>query len=61
MQSRVLAKYARGRCVIQAVLGDMAAERVDAIVNAADSKLAHGRASRGRNEVLATFMPKSGF
>jgi O-acetyl-ADP-ribose deacetylase (regulator of RNase III) len=42
MQSRVLAEYNRDRYVLQAVLGDMTAERVDAIVNAANSNLAHG-------------------
>lgn len=42
MQSRVLAEHARGRYILQAVHGDMTAERADAIVNAANSKLAHG-------------------
>jgi O-acetyl-ADP-ribose deacetylase (regulator of RNase III) len=29
-------------CVVRAVLGDLTAERVDAVVNAANSRLAHG-------------------
>jgi O-acetyl-ADP-ribose deacetylase (regulator of RNase III) len=39
---RILAEHTSGRTVLQAVLGDMTAERVDAIVNAANSNLAHG-------------------
>ena len=42
MDPRILAEHAHGRWVLQAVLGDMTAERVDAIVNAANSNLAHG-------------------
>ena len=42
MQSRILAEDTHGRHTLQAVLGDMTAERVDAIVNAANSNLAHG-------------------
>jgi len=42
MDPRVLIEHIYGRCVLQAVLGDMTAERVDAIVNAANSNLAHG-------------------
>jgi O-acetyl-ADP-ribose deacetylase (regulator of RNase III) len=42
MDPRVLAEHTCGHCVLQAVLGDMTAERVDAIVNAANSNLAHG-------------------
>jgi O-acetyl-ADP-ribose deacetylase (regulator of RNase III) len=42
MDPRILAEHAHGRYVLQAVLGDMTAERVDAIVNAANSNLAHG-------------------
>jgi len=42
MDPRILAEHTSGHTVLQAVLGDMAAERVDAIVNAANSNLAHG-------------------
>ncbi len=41
MVPRILVEYTQGLCVLQAVLGDMTAERVDAIVNAANSNLAH--------------------
>ena len=37
MDPRILAEHAHGRHLLQAVLGDMTAERVDAIVNAANS------------------------
>ena len=42
MDPHILAERAVGRCVLQAVLGDMTSERVDAIVNAANTNLAHG-------------------
>jgi O-acetyl-ADP-ribose deacetylase (regulator of RNase III) len=42
MERQTLAEAVVGSCVLQAVLGDMTAERVDAIVNAANSRLAHG-------------------
>ena len=42
MVPRVLAEQTVGRCVFQAVLGDMTSEDVEAIVNAANSQLAHG-------------------
>jgi O-acetyl-ADP-ribose deacetylase (regulator of RNase III) len=42
MNPRILAEHASDHYVLQAVLGDMTAERVDAIVNAANSNLAHG-------------------
>ena len=42
MDPRILVEHAGNRYVLQAVLGDMTAERVDAIVNAANSNLAHG-------------------
>jgi len=42
MGPRILAEHTLGRCLLQAVLGDMTSERVDAIVNAANSRLAHG-------------------
>jgi O-acetyl-ADP-ribose deacetylase (regulator of RNase III) len=42
MDPRVLIEHMYGRCVLQAVLGDMTTERVDAIVNAANSNLSHG-------------------
>ncbi len=42
MDPRILAEHTTANTVLQAVLGDMTAERVDAIVNAANSNLAHG-------------------
>ena len=42
MDPRILAEHAGNRYVLQAVRGDMTTERVDAIVNAANSNLAHG-------------------
>jgi O-acetyl-ADP-ribose deacetylase (regulator of RNase III) len=42
MEPKILAEQAVGNCVFQAVLGDMTAEEVDAIVNAANTHLAHG-------------------
>ncbi|MCW8984833.1 MAG: macro domain-containing protein [Thermoanaerobaculales bacterium] len=42
MDPRILAEHVGNHYVLQAVLGDMTAERVDAIVNAANSNLAHG-------------------
>lgn len=42
MDAQTLAEYPIGDCVLQAVLGDMTLERVDAIVNPANSLLAHG-------------------
>jgi O-acetyl-ADP-ribose deacetylase (regulator of RNase III) len=42
MDPRILAEHAGDSYVLQAVLGDMTAERVDAVVNAANSNLAHG-------------------
>ena len=42
MYPRILAEHTGDHYVLQAVLGDMTAERVDAIVNAANSNLAHG-------------------
>ena len=42
MDPRILAEQAGKHYLLQAVLGDMTAERVDAIVNAANSNLAHG-------------------
>ncbi|MDH3815216.1 MAG: macro domain-containing protein, partial [Acidobacteriota bacterium] len=42
MEPRILAEQAGKHYELQAVLGDMTAERVDAIVNAANSNLAHG-------------------
>jgi len=42
MNSRILAEHTHSRYVLQAVLGDMTAEQVDAIVNAANTNLAHG-------------------
>lgn len=41
MEAEVLAERIEGRCTLQAVLGDMTTEQVDAIVNAANSNLAH--------------------
>jgi O-acetyl-ADP-ribose deacetylase (regulator of RNase III) len=42
MEPEVLAERVEGRCTLQAVLGDMTSEQVNAIVNAANSHLAHG-------------------
>ena len=42
MERTVLAELERGGTVVRAILGDLTAERVDAIVNAANSRLAHG-------------------
>ena len=42
MQPRILAEYTSGHCILQAVLGDMTVEEVEAIVNAANTNLAHG-------------------
>lgn len=42
MDPRILAEHTGRNYVLQAVLGDMTAERVDAIINAANSHLAHG-------------------
>jgi O-acetyl-ADP-ribose deacetylase (regulator of RNase III) len=42
MESRVLERQTVAGCQLEAVLGDMTSEKVDAIVNAANSKLAHG-------------------
>jgi O-acetyl-ADP-ribose deacetylase (regulator of RNase III) len=42
MESRVLAQETVAGCQLEAVLGDMTSERVDAIVNAANTNLAHG-------------------
>ncbi len=42
MERTVLAETERHGTVVRAVLGDLTQERVDAIVNAANSRLAHG-------------------
>jgi O-acetyl-ADP-ribose deacetylase (regulator of RNase III) len=42
MESRVLERQTVAGCQLEAVLGDMTSEKVDAIVNAANSRLAHG-------------------
>lgn len=42
MQSCVLAERKEGAVLLQAIRGDLAREAVDAIVNAANSNLAHG-------------------
>jgi O-acetyl-ADP-ribose deacetylase (regulator of RNase III) len=42
MERQVLVEYEIGGCTLRAVLGDLTAEAVDAIVNAANSMLAHG-------------------
>ena len=42
MQPHVLARGDVAGCRLEAVLGDMTSERVDAIVNAANTNLAHG-------------------
>ncbi len=42
MDSRILASATAGPCRLEAVLGDMTAETTDAIVNAANRRLAHG-------------------
>lgn len=42
MEPQVLARDTIGSCRLEAVLGDMTGERVDAIVNAANTRLAHG-------------------
>jgi len=42
MRATVLTSRKRGRSLIEAVLGDLTDEQVDAIVNAANSGLAHG-------------------
>lgn len=41
MEAEVLAQRIEGRCTLHAVLGDMTSEKVDAIVNAANTHLAH--------------------
>jgi O-acetyl-ADP-ribose deacetylase (regulator of RNase III) len=41
VEAEVLAERLEGRCTLQAVRGDMTSERVEAIVNAANSNLAH--------------------
>lgn len=42
VDARILTEISIGHCKVQAVLGDMTSERVDAIVNAANTRLAHG-------------------
>jgi O-acetyl-ADP-ribose deacetylase (regulator of RNase III) len=42
MEPQVLARNTVAGCQLEAVLGDMTAERVDAIVNAANTNLVHG-------------------
>ena len=42
MEPQVLARNVVAGCQLEAVLGDMTSERVDAIVNAANTHLAHG-------------------
>ncbi len=42
MDPQILAQTTVGTCVLQAVVGDMTSEKVDAIVNAANTNLAHG-------------------
>ncbi len=42
MEARVLESYSAGEVRIEAVLGDLTEESVDCIVNAANSRLAHG-------------------
>jgi O-acetyl-ADP-ribose deacetylase (regulator of RNase III) len=42
MDREILVEATEGLCILQAVLGDMTLESVDAIVNAANSRLAHG-------------------
>ena len=42
MESRTLAERLSDRAMLRAVMGDMTEERVDAIVNAANSRLSHG-------------------
>lgn len=42
MDPKILAEQMVDGCAFQAVLGDMTAEKVDAIINAANTRLAHG-------------------
>ena len=42
MEPQILARHTVAGCQLEAVLGDMTSERVDAIVNAANTNLAHG-------------------
>ena len=42
MIPKILCEHSDGRCVLQAVLGDLTTELVDVIVNAANSDLLHG-------------------